>query len=186
VAVPDSAQITRLLHAWRGGDEQALAHLLPLVYADLQRIARRQLRSDGGRTLSATDLVHEAYMKLLGPTVAWQDRAHFFAIAAKQMRHVLVDHARHRQRAKRGGGMLAVTIPLDEPDPDARPPDILLLDQLLSQLAAVDERKRDVLELHYFGGLSHLEMAQVLGVSEATVDRDLRFAKAWLRQAMQD
>jgi RNA polymerase sigma factor (sigma-70 family) len=82
--------------------------------------------------------------------------------------------------------MLAVTIPLDEPDPDARPPDILLLDQLLSQLAAVDERKRDVLELHYFGGLSHLEMAQVLGVSEATVDRDLRFAKAWLRQAMQD
>jgi RNA polymerase sigma factor (TIGR02999 family) len=181
---PDSPQITRLLVAWRRGDERALEQLLPLVYADLRHIARRHLRAEGALTLSATDLVHEAYIKLVGPGVEWQDRAHFFASAAKQMRHVLVDHARRRQRAKRGGGQLAVTLSREEPQDQSAPSDVLLIDQLLNQLETVDKRKREVLELHYFGGLSHLEMSHVLQVSEATVDRDLRFAKAWMRQAM--
>jgi RNA polymerase sigma factor (TIGR02999 family) len=179
-----SAEITRLLAAWRGGDGQALEQLLPLVYAELRRIAHRRLRASSAPTLSATDLVHEAYLKLLGPSVDWQNRAHFFAIVARQMRQILVDRARYRQRAKRGGGAPALTLSQEEPADQHAPLDVLLVDQLLTQLATVDERKRDVLELHYFGGLSHLEMSHALGVSEATVDRDLRFAKAWLRKAM--
>lgn len=177
--------ITQLLGAWRSGDGQALEQLLPLVYADLHRMAQRHLRAEGQLTLSPTDLVHEAYLRLLGP-VDWQNRAHFFAIAARQMRHVLVDHARHKLRAKRGGGELRVDWPAAVSAEAPAPPDVLKLDLLLDTLATLDGRKRDVLELHYFGGLSHREMAHVLAVSEATIDRDLRFAKAWLRQALGD
>jgi RNA polymerase sigma factor (TIGR02999 family) len=181
---PESAPITQLLSAWRGGDAAALERLIALVYADLQRVAQRHLRREGAITLSATELVHEACLRLIGPSLDWQDRAHFFAIAARQMRHVLVDHARRKQRDKRDGGK-AVTLQDDLAEAGVSPPDVLELDLLLDRLADLDARKRDVLELHYFGGLSHLEMAQALQVSEATVDRDLRFAKAWLRQALQ-
>ena len=181
----DSSPITQLLGEWRSGDAHALDRLVPLVYADLRRIASRQLRGEKALTLSPTELVHEACLRLMGPSVAWQDRAHFFAIAARQMRHILVDQARHRQRGKRGGGAAPVTLQVDEVQDAQSPPDVIALDQLLDQLGDVDGRKRDVLELHYFGGLSHLEMSHVLQVSEATVDRDLRFAKAWLRQALE-
>lgn len=181
----DPSPITQLLGQWRSGDAQALDRLVPLVYADLHRIAARQLRGEKAITFSPTELVHEACLRLMGPSVEWQDRAHFFAIAARQMRRILVDHARHRQREKRGGGAAHVTLQMDDVPDQRSPPDVIALDQLLDQLGTVDERKRDVLELHYFGGLSHLEMSHVLNVSEATVDRDLRFAKAWLRQALE-
>lgn len=181
----DSTPITELLSAWRGGDAEALDRLVPLVYGDLRRIALRHLRGEGAITLSATELVHEACLRLIGPAVDWQDRAHFFAIAARQMRHILVDHARHKRRDKRGGGAAPITLQADDVEDRSAPPDVIALDQILEQLGALDARKRDVLELHYFGGLSYLEMSHVLKVSEATVDRDLRFAKAWLRQALE-
>jgi len=181
----DSAPITQLLGQWRRGDAGALDRLVPLVYGDLRQLAQRHLRGEGAITLNATELVHEACLRLIGPALDWQDRAHFFAIAARQMRHVLVDHARHKQRDKRGGGLAAVTLQADDAEDNQAPPDVVALDQLLTRLGEVDARKRDVLELHYFGGLSYLEMSHVLNVSEATVDRDLRFAKAWLRQALQ-
>ncbi len=181
----DPNPITLLLGEWRSGDAQALDRLVPLVYGDLRQLAQRQLRGERAVTLSATELVHEACLRLMGPAIEWQDRAHFFAIAARQMRHILVDHARHRQRDKHGGGATPVTLQVDDAHDQQAPPDVIALDLLLDQLGSVDERKRDVLELHYFGGLSYLEMAHVLKVSEATVDRDLRFAKAWLRQALE-
>jgi len=181
---PEQPPITKLLGEWRNGDLRALDRLAPLVYGDLRLLAQRHLRREGPVTLDATELVHEACLRLIGPAVDWQDRAHFFAIAARQMRHVLVDHARRKQRDKRSGGA-AVTLQAGDIEDGRSPPDVLAFDQLLTQLSAVDPRKRDVLELHYFGGLSYLEMSRVLAVSEATIDRDLRFAKAWLRQALQ-
>lgn len=184
MTISQSVPITQLLSRWREGDAQALERLIAAVYADLQHLARRHLRREGAITLSATELVHEACLRLMGPGLDWQDRAHFFAVAARQMRHVLVDHARRKQRDKRDGGK-AMTLDDGLADGGASPPDVLELDALLDRLADVDARKRDVLELHYFGGLSHLEMAHTLRISEATVDRDLRFAKAWLRQALQ-
>ncbi|WP_313920468.1 ECF-type sigma factor [Tahibacter sp.] len=176
--------ITNLLGEWRSGDASALDRLVPLVYSDLRRLAQRHLRREGPITLNATELVHEACLRLIGPAVELQDRAHFFAIAARQMRHVLVDHARRKQRLRHGGGAAAITLQADDLHDSRSPPDVLAFDQLLTQLSALDPRKRDVLELHYFGGLSYLEMSLVLDVSEATIDRDLRFAKAWLRQAL--
>ncbi|HVH32994.1 MAG TPA: ECF-type sigma factor [Tahibacter sp.] len=181
---PEQPPITQLLGEWRNGDPRALDRLVPLVYGDLHRLAERHLRREGPVTFNATELLHEACLRLIGPAVEWQDRAHFFAIAARQMRHVLVDHARRKQRDKRGGGAAAITLQADDVQDGQSPPDILAFDQLLTRLSAVDPRKRDVLELHYFGGLSYLEMSHVLAVSEATIDRDLRFAKAWLRQAL--
>jgi RNA polymerase sigma factor (TIGR02999 family) len=178
------APITQLLARWRDGDRAALERLTPLVYADLQRVAQRHLRREGAITLTPTDLVNEACLKLLGPSVDWQDRAHFFAVASRQMRHVLVDHARHKLREKRGGGVHPVTLITDISDEGAGNPELLALDEALDQLGAFDARKRDMLELHYFGGMSYAEMALTLSVSEATVDRDLRFAKAWIRQAL--
>jgi RNA polymerase sigma factor (TIGR02999 family) len=180
-----SSGITQLLREWRSGDRGALDRLVPLVYADLHRVAAGHLRREGAITLSSTELVHEVCLRLMGPTVAWQDRAHFFAVAARQMRQILVDHARHKQRDKRGGGVVPVTLRADDAEDWVSPPDVIALDMVLGQLGVVDARKRDVLELHYFGGLSYLEMSHVLSVSEATIDRDLRFAKAWLRQALQ-
>ncbi|HEX6833857.1 MAG TPA: ECF-type sigma factor [Rudaea sp.] len=181
---PESTGITQLLREWRDGDAGALDRLVPLVYADLRRLAGGHLRREGAITLSSTELVHEVCLRLMGPSVAWQDRAHFFAVSARQMRHILVDHARRKARHKRGGKAVAVTLSTDDVEEPASPPDVIALDMVLEQLGAVDARKRDVLELHYFGGLSYHEMAHVLAVSEATVDRDLRFAKAWLRQAL--
>jgi RNA polymerase sigma factor (TIGR02999 family) len=176
---PDS--ITARLRAWRAGETDALDQLLPLVYEELRRLASRAMqRERDDHTLQTTALVHEAYLRLLGADIEWEDRVHFFAIAAQTMRRVLVDHARTRARDKRGGG--AVRVPLDEGTSAAetRAPDMIALDEALQRLSSLDDRKARVVELLYFGGLTYDDTARLLGVSTATVDRDLRFAKAWL------
>ena len=173
--------VTVLLRRWRQGDQAALAQLAPKVYGELRRIAARYLRGEAaGHTWQPTDLVHEAYLELAAAEVDWQDRVHFLAVAARQMRRVLVDHARAKRRAKRGGGIRALT--LDEELVPAQAPDedLLDLDAALDRLAAQNPRRARILELGVFGGLTYEEIAQVLDVSPATVNRDLRFAKAWI------
>lgn len=153
---------------------------MPLVYDELRALARRHLRDERpDHTLGATALVHEAWLRLAGADVEWANRLHFFSLAAGVMRRILVDHARKRGRLKRGGGLREVS--LDEALVIGGPePDILALDESLRRLAAIDDRKSRVVELHYFGGLTYGEVGDVLGISSATVDRDLRMAKAWL------
>jgi len=183
----DSADpaITGLLQSWRSGDTGAQDRLVPLVYERLRGMAGSCMRGERpGHTLEATALVHEAYLKLAGSEVDWQDRAHFFAVASMAMRRVLVDHARQRNRVRRGAG--AKRVDLDEAlsvsaDPD---PAILEMDRALTQLAGFDARMSQILELTYFGGLSHAEICQVLGISEATVKRDLKMARSWLLREM--
>ena len=179
---PAAQDLTRLLLAWSDGDESALSQLIPLVQGELRRLASRSLRGERpGHPLQTTALVNEAYLRLIDQqNVDWQNRAHFFAVAAQIMRHLLVDHARARHYAKRGGG--ARYVALDEaaaiaPERDA---ELLALDEALSRLAALDARKSRVVELRYFGGLSVEETAEVLGMSEITVKREWRKAKAWL------
>lgn len=179
-------QVTLLLGAWRRGDAQALNELTPLVYRHLHRLARGAMRGERpGHTLQTTALVHEAFLGLAGAKVDWADRAHFFAIAAQQMRRILVNHAEARRAAKRGGG--AEHLPLEDALHVAGAPsaEINEVDEALRRLAAIDERKAQVLEMHYFAGMTYDEIAAVLGVSASTVDGELRFAKAWLRSQLQ-
>lgn len=158
---------------------------MPLVYAELQSIARRYLQGEpDGHTLQTTALVHEAYLRLVGASADWQDRRHFFAIAATTMRRILVDHARANRRLKRHHGDAPVSLNAIASPETSDPVDILALDEALTRLAAEDPRKAQAIELHYFAGLSYAEMAEALGVAEATVHRDLRFARAWLRDAL--
>lgn len=184
---PDNPQdITGYLEAWRNGDQAAFDRLLELVHAELRRLARLQMRRERpGHTLDPTALVNEAYMRLAGRAdVPWRDRAHFFAVCAQVMRHVLVDHARARGREKRGGD--AVRIPLEGPallTPN-RAEELVALDAALQDLEAVDPRKGRIVELRYFAGLSVEETAEVLGVSPATVGREWRQARAWLYRAL--
>lgn len=183
---PDAGEITRLLREWSDGDAAALESLTPLVYGELQQIARRLFgRESPGHTLQPTALVHEAYEKLIGVDTDWQDRTHFYALAARMMRRLLVNHANARNAAKRGGDALRVT--LDESAVgSSADEDLLDLDEALSRLAGFDERMASILELHYFGGLTHEQAARVVGVSEPTSRRDLRLAKAWLRKYMSE
>ena len=182
---PAPSEVTGLLASWREGDEAAHEQLIPLVYAELHRIAERSLGGErADHTLQPTALVHEAYLRLVGASVPWEDRAHFFAVAARAMRRVLVDHARARGRKKRGGDLARVTLEEALAAGSARAPEMLALDEAMERLAAQDERKARVVELHYFGGLGREEVARVVGVSPATVDRDLRMARAWLYQQM--
>lgn len=178
-----SRTATLLLQAWRAGDRQALDRLLPIVYDELARLAHRALGGErADHTLQTRALVHEAYLRLIDAELSYQDRAHFMAVAAGTMRRILVDHARAKQRQKRGGGAARVdldAIPLATDPPSI---DVLALHESLTRLAAFDRRKSDIVELHFFGGLSYDETAAAVGVSAATVDRELRFAKAWLRQ----
>jgi RNA polymerase sigma factor (TIGR02999 family) len=179
--------VTGLLHAWASGDQSALDALLPLVYEELRRQAGRYMRTQPpGHTLQTTALVHEAYLRLVGqPTVEWTGRAHFFGVAAKAMRSVLVDHARARRAAKRGGSAHAIT--LDDAGGVAAPQasvDVLALDEALGRLAELDSRKSQLVELRYFGGLGIDEAADVLGVSPATAKRDWTTARAWLRREL--
>ena len=180
-----TSQITRLLHACRSGDSDAMDQLMPLVYEELRSLASHYMhRERSNHTLQATALVHEAYLKLFDKTTHWEDRAHFLAIAAITMRRILVDHARSSRRVKRGDG--AERIELDDLAL-IQPPmnlDILSLDIALSRLTEQDSRKGRLIELTYFGGSSAEEAAIVLGVSTATVNRDLKLAKAWLRNEM--
>jgi len=187
MAQPSAAEITGILSRWSQGDEHALDSLTPLVYRDLRRIAARLLRDErSGHTLQPTALVNEAYLKLAGQAkVQWQNRTHFFAVAARAMRQILVDHARGHLRAKRGGG--ESVLPLDEgmlfaPERSA---DLLALDEALHRLAAIDPRKTKVVELRFFAGLDNEEIAEVLQISPNTVMRDWNMAKAWLRREME-
>jgi RNA polymerase sigma factor (TIGR02999 family) len=182
----DPQTVTVLLQRWRQGDEEALASLAPMVYRELRRIAARYLRREAANhTWQPTDLVHEAYLQLAGADIDWQDRAHFLAVAAQQMRRLLVDHARGKRRAKRGAGIHAITLDEDLL-PTQTPVDNLLdLDGALNRLAVKDSRKAAILELHVFGGLTYEETARVLDLSPATVSRELRFAKAWVYNEIQ-
>jgi RNA polymerase sigma factor (TIGR02999 family) len=178
---PDRQLVTRLLQQWGSGDKQALDELMPVVYEQLRKVASNCLRSERpGHTLAATALVHEAYLRLVDSDVAWQDRVHFFALSARILRRILVDHAKSNNRQKRGGEFEKV--PLDEaviigPQADRG---IVELDEALQRLAAQDQRKSELIELLFFGGLTYDEAAAALKISPATVHRELTLAKAWL------
>ena len=174
--------VTQLLVAWRGGNKEALNSLFPLVYEELRRLAKHYMsRERAGHTLQTTALVNEAYLRLVNQSqVEWQSRAHFFAIAAQIMRHLLVDHARSQQYAKRGGGAQRVTLDETAAINAEDQTTLLALDEALSRLGALDERKLRIVELRYFGGLSAEETAEVLGVSAITIKREWLKAKAWL------
>ena len=177
-----STAVTRWLVAWGSGDQSALQRLMPVVHGELRRLARREMRRERpGHTLQTTALVNEAYMRLVDMSgVSWNDRAHFFAMSARLMRRILVDHARSRRYIKRGGG--ARRVPFDEGLTVSAEPaaDLVALDDALQALARVDARKSQVVELRYFGGLSVEETAEALHVSPETVMRDWRLARAWL------
>lgn len=186
---PESLPITELLQRWRGGDSDAANALLPLVYKQLRAIARRQLASDHGQaSLVPTELVHEAYLRLGISTPDSQSRAHFFAIAARAMRQVLVAHERQRRADKRDGGKRVSLTSLDasdSPQPDSQQTlDLLALDEALVGLEAVDARLARVIELRAFAGLDFAEIAEVIGISRATLARDFRAARAWLYKAL--
>ncbi len=187
-AMSDAASdhdITRLLVAWRGGDVQAREALMQRVYANVRAIAMQSLRNMPGATLSATDLAHEALLKLLGSNLDWADRRHFYHVAAQATRQVLVDAARKRLADKRGAG--AEHVEIDAAIDLAATADddqLVRIDEALSELALNDQRRAQTIELVYFGGLSRPEVAAALAVSEGTVDRDLRLARAWLKTAL--
>jgi RNA polymerase sigma factor (TIGR02999 family) len=174
--------ITALLLDWRAGNTEAMRRLIDLVYDELHRMAVRQMhREHGGHTLQATALVHEAYLRLCGSeTIEWQDRAHFFAVVAQQMRRVLVDHARRRQAEKRGAGQVHFSLSEFDGEVLHSETGLLSLDEALTRLRSLDERAAQVVELRYFGGFSESEVAQALNISVATMKRDWTFARAWL------
>ena len=179
--------ITALLANLRGGDEAAVDALLPLVYDELQALARGQLRGEReGHTLNPTALVHEAYLKLVGQDANWQNRAHFFGIASLAMRRVLVHYARRRAAEKRGGGVAAVTLEEEAVAHEAPAEELLALDEALTRLGEIAERPAKVVELRFFGGLTQEEAAEALGVSVPTVQRDWQTAKAWLGRTLAD
>jgi RNA polymerase sigma-70 factor (ECF subfamily) len=184
MTAPSPRDITQMLIDWSNGDPEALDSLIPVVYRELRRQAARHMRREhAGHTLQTTDLIHEAYLRLVDQKkVRWQNRTHFFAVAAQLMRRILVDHARRRHRAKRGGS--AIPLPLEEGLVVAaeKPDTLLALDEALTRLAALDARQSQIVELRCFSGLSIEETAAVLGVSPTTVKDDLNLAKAWLRR----
>jgi RNA polymerase sigma-70 factor (ECF subfamily) len=174
-------EITGLLRAWEDGDREALDRLMPIVYDELRRTAHNHMRRErASHTLQATALVNEVYMRLVGITnVRWQDRAHFFAIAASMMRRILLDAARARAAGKRGGGELRITLREDVLASN-QAADLVAIDDALQVLSQVDPRKAQVVELRFFGGLTVEEMAEVLGISPQSVKRDWKLARAWL------
>src|SRR5437899_10146094 len=181
-------RVTELLTRWSNGDDAALAELTPLVYEELRRLAHRQMGAERpNHTLQTTALVNEAYLRLADqPNARWQNRAHFFAVAARAMRRILVSYARSQRSQKRGGG--AVKVELDEAalvSPEESQ-EIIDLHEALERLAALDSRKAQVVELKYFGGLNYDEMAEVLKISSITVRRDWEFAKVWLYTELHD
>ncbi|MEM7351623.1 MAG: ECF-type sigma factor [Acidobacteriota bacterium] len=180
--MPEST-VTELLRRWREGSDEAAEELSRSVYQELHRLAHHQMRHERqGHLLQTTALVNEAYMRLLGLRVDWRDRSHFFTVAARQMRRVLVDSARRRRAQKRGDDLLVDLETVDLADEPRF--EILALDEALDQLASMDRRKARVVELRFFTGLSIRETAEILQISHATVERDLQMAKAWLRREM--
>jgi RNA polymerase sigma-70 factor, ECF subfamily len=183
---PTPQQVTRLLVAWSGGDQAALEELTPLVYAELHRLAHHYISQERpGHTLQTSALVNEAYLRLVEQkNIDWQCRAHFYGIAARLMRQVLVDYARRRGYAKRGGGARRVTLDEALAISDERTAEVVALDEALEGLAKLDPRQSQVVELRFFGGLSIEETAEVLGISPGTVMADWTVAKAWLHRAI--
>ena len=181
-----SRHVTDLLVAWSGGDEDALSQLVPLVYTELRRLAHRQMRHERvGHTLQTTAVVNEAYMRLVDlARVRWQDRAHFFAMSARLMRRILVDHARGRKQLKRGGDPHRVTLDENMLVTGTHNTDLLALDDALQALAKMDARKSQVVEMRIFGGLTVEETAEALHISPETVMRDWKMAKVWLRREL--
>lgn len=180
-----SPDVTALLRAWSDGDRAALAELVPVVYRELHRQAERYMRGQSpGHTLQATALVNEVYLRLVSrESVDWKNRAHFFGVAAKVMRSILVDHARARRASKRGGGADQVTLAAAD-EAGGQEVEVLELDEVLQRLAELDSRKAALVELRWFGGLSIEEAAAVLAVSSATAKREWRTARAWLRREL--
>ncbi len=181
-----SQNVTQLLVDWSNGDQAALDKLLPLVNAELRQLARRYMRRESpGHTLQTSALVNEAYLRLIDQkNVRWQNRAHFFGIAAQLMRRILIDHARKAHYAKRGGGALRVSLDEAAAVTEARAAELLAVDEALEKLTAMDARKGRIVELRFFGGLTEEETAEVIGVSLPTVQREWRAAKAWLRRML--
>lgn len=175
-------QVTELLQRWKSGDEEALEHLTPLVYDQLHRLAHQYIRNERrGHTLQTTALVNEAYVRLVDyKEVDWQNRAHFFAVSAVVMRRILVDYARQRTSHKRGGQNFQVNLTDNLAFTSQRAAELIALDEAIESLSRLFPRRSKVVELRYFGGLNNTEASAVLKVSEATIERDWRFAKAWL------
>jgi RNA polymerase sigma-70 factor (ECF subfamily) len=183
LATPPAPDVTQLLLIWRQGDPDALDRLLPLVYAELHRIAHARMRAEspGCQTIQTTALVHEAYVRLVdGTRVAWQNRAHFYAVCARLMRRILVDRARARGSIKRGGEVRQIAFGEWQGAVPARDEELLALDEALGRLSKSDHRKGRVVEMRYFGGLTVEETAEALGVSPETVTRDWKVARLWL------
>lgn len=183
---PSSPDVTRLLVRWSNGDQTALDELLPLIHDELRQRARRYLRRENpGHTLQSTALVNEAYLRLIDQRqVQWQNRAHFFGIAAQLMRRILIDHARKAHYQKRGGGAIRVSLDETAAVTEARAAELLAVEEALEKLTTLDARKGRLVELRFFGGLTEEEAAEVLGVSAPTAQREWRAAKAWLHRLL--
>ncbi|MFC4820279.1 ECF-type sigma factor [Dokdonella ginsengisoli] len=185
LADPDRAAVTGLLHAWSGGDSGAGERLTELVYARVRAIAGKHLRQFGERlTLQPTELANELFLRLIDADVAWQDRRHFYGVVSVAMRRILVDAARARGSERRGGGEVHVTLSAAENAAGGDSGEALALEEALDALRAIDARKCEIVELNYLLGLKREEIAEVVGVSVPTVDRELRFARAWLKQQL--
>src|SRR6476620_1735213 len=180
-------QVTQLLVDWKLGDSRALDQLMPLVYQELRKLAARYLRSERvNHTLEPTALLHEAYLRMIDQSMpAWENRAHFFGVAARLMRQILVDNARSHKASKRGASLQRIALSDARVATDSDRPTVLALDSALTKRAAFDERKARVIEMRVFGGMSVEDTALALGVSEPTIKRDMRFAQAWLRSELQ-
>ena len=185
-SMSEGPAVTVLLRAWQAGDASALDRLMPIVYAELHRLARARMHGErAGHTWSPTELVSEAFVRLAGAATPFSDRAHFFAVAARIMRRLLVDHARASAADKRGGGVRPVA--LDEAQlGGARPELLVALDDALAALAEVDPRKAEVVELRYFAGMGQAEIAAALAIHVNTVARDLRMAEAWIHRVLRE
>lgn len=181
----EAKELTNLINAWQQGDDRALDALMPHVYDELHRLAAGQMRREAaGHTLQATALVNEAFMRLANMRLDYQDRKHFLAMAARTMRRVLVDHARQKKSAKRGGDVRNLTLDEQAVASDADGPDVIELDMALTRLAGVDEGLANAVELVFFGGLTYEEAASALGLSKTRLFDDLQLAKAWLKSEM--
>ncbi|MEO0975008.1 MAG: ECF-type sigma factor [Pseudomonadota bacterium] len=179
------SDVTRLLSAWRHGDEHAFDRLAPLVYDELRKLAHFYMaREKPGHTMQATEVVNQAFLRMMKVEVPWQDRAHFFAVAARMMRRILVDHAKAKHRVKRGGAETTIHLDSSIQLAAAENGEVLAIDEALQHLHAIDSRKADVIELHFFGGLTYDEIAAALSVSAATVHRELRMGKALLHATL--
>jgi RNA polymerase sigma factor (TIGR02999 family) len=186
VSAQGAVGVTKLLSQWVDGDRQAMEALLPLVYDELRRLAGSYLRRENpGHTLQSTALVHEAYLRLVEQDVSWQNKAHFFGIAAQIMRRILVDHARAKNAEKRGDGACRVTLDEGLLSTESCDVNVLALDRALTKLEELDKQQSQIVEMRFFGGLSIEDTSEILKISPATVKRDWAMAKAWLHREMQ-